>query len=110
MWLDVADNHVATFVLVPASRFQHGVSLPDPGGIAEEDFKRAAARVGFVGLDSGQQFVGIRSGQTHGFTMGSSNKRATISRRSHDMALGSAMQFLCVAMVHASAECLVNHY
>ena len=66
--LDVADHHLPALGLGPPCRFQHRVGLADSRRIAEEHFERPAACLSLVGLDSGQQFIGIGSSRGHGST------------------------------------------
>ncbi len=61
MGLDVADDDFDAGRLLALRGLQHGEGFADAGGIAEENFQFAAARLRFLGLHASEQLIGIGS-------------------------------------------------
>ena len=63
--LDVADDDFDAGRLLALGGLQHGEGLADAGGVAEEDFELAAARLRLLGLHASEQLIGIGSWVVH---------------------------------------------
>ena len=63
MGFHIPDHHIHPLVSALVGGFQHGIGLPNPGGVAQEDLQLAAFVLLLFGLDPGQQFIGVGAGQ-----------------------------------------------
>ena len=60
--LDVADHDVHPLLFPLVGGLQHGIRFSDPGRVAQEDLQPAAVFLLLLGLDLGQQLVGVGAG------------------------------------------------
>ena len=69
MGLHVAHYHIHSLPFTLVGGFQHGISFPNSGGIAQEDLQVAALLRLVFGLDLGKQFIGIGTGGVGGHAL-----------------------------------------
>ncbi len=63
MGFNIADHHIHALISALVGGFQHGIGLPDPGGVAQENLQLAAFVLLLFSLDAGPGAYRGRGGQ-----------------------------------------------